>query len=280
MNGYRSDRSAGREGRKSCPFLLSALTGSALVLGAAAPSMAQSIDSHLPFRLGEVLEYQVESSRFGEIGTARMTVGGPVEVRGRSVLVLSMQTEGRVTFLRFEDTAHSWFDPGTMASLRFVKIERHPLARRNESVEMFPAIGRWEEAGGEGGPLGNAEPLDELSFIYFLRALDLDAGDVHSLNRHFDPKRNPVHVQVLGRDTLTVPAGVFPVVIVEMRVRDDRRFDRGEGGTIRLFLSDDARRVPVRIESSAPFVGAIVMDLRSASPPPLGGDPRRSAANR
>jgi hypothetical protein len=46
-----------------------------------------------------------------------------------------------------------------------------------------------------------------------------------------------------------------------MRVRDPRRY-RGEG-VIRVNLSDDACRIPVRIESRMPVVGAAVMLLAS-----------------
>ena len=53
-----------------------------------------------------------------------------------------------------------------------------------------------------------------------------------------------------------------------MRVRDPRRY-RGEG-VIRIHLSDDAGRVPVRIESRMPVVGTAVMLLRARTVAPPG----------
>jgi hypothetical protein len=73
-------------------------------------------------------------------------------------------------------------------------------------------------------------------------------------------------VRVIGRDTIRTKAGTFPTVIVEMRVKDPRRFN-GEG-VIRLNLSDDANRYPVRIESSVPVLGKTVLTLESYTPAP------------
>jgi hypothetical protein len=48
---------------------------------------------------------------------------------------------------------------------------------------------------------------------------------------------------------------------MEMRVHDPRRY-RGEG-IIRVFLSDDSCRLPVRIESSVPDMGSFVLMMDS-----------------
>lgn len=230
----------------------------------------KTASSGLPFEAGEHLEFRVTSSRFGEMGTSRMSVEGPRRVDGRDVLVLSMETRGRVLLVRYRDAARSWLDPERMASVRYEKEERHPLASREETVEIDLGEGRWTGEGGQGGALATEAPLDELSFLYFLRTIPLRAGVEQTFARHFDAERNPVRVRVVGRGLLTVPAGTFRAVEVEMRVRDPRRFEDGGEATIRLHLTDDDRRLPLRIESTAPWVGTVVMTLRSASPPIAG----------
>jgi hypothetical protein len=50
-----------------------------------------------------------------------------------------------------------------------------------------------------------------------------------------------------------------------MRVKDPRRY-RGEG-VIRINLSDDDRRLPVRIQSTMPIVGNAVLTLESYTQP-------------
>jgi hypothetical protein len=54
-------------------------------------------------------------------------------------------------------------------------------------------------------------------------------------------------------------------VLVEMRVKDPRRY-RGEG-VIRIHLSDDRCRLPLRIESRMPVVGTAVLSLESHTHP-------------
>jgi len=144
--------------------------------------------------------------------------------------------------------------------------ERSPLGSRSEDVRMDLADRQWASAGGEGGAIPTAAPLDELSFLFFIRTLPLEAGATYDLNRHFDTRRNPVQVRVLGRQRTTVPAGEFQTVAVEMRVHDPARYKERKQAVIRLYLTDDERRIPVRIESSMPYVGSVTMALQSASP--------------
>lgn len=224
---------------------------------------AQVAPADLPFAVGEELIYRAGSSRFGNLGTGAMRVEGPEEVRGRETYLLRFDFRGRLGPLALEDRTRSWILPREMAALRYRKRERAPLLSGGEEVELFPAEQRWESAGGDGGRTPSDAPLDELSFLYFVRTLPLADGDVYTLNRHFDPGRNPVTVRVLRRERLVVPAGEFPTVVVEMRVQDRRRFHGP--GIIQMHLSDDDSRMPVRIESSFPLIGPVTLLLESGS---------------
>jgi hypothetical protein len=68
-------------------------------------------------------------------------------------------------------------------------------------------------------------------------------------------------VKVLGRESVTVGAGTFDALLVEMRVRDPAHY-RGEG-VIRIHLTDDARRLPLRIESTIPVAGTALLTLEA-----------------
>ena len=102
-------------------------------------------------------------------------------------------------------------------------------------------------------------PLDELSFIYYVRTLPLDSDSILRVVRHYDTERNPVEIRVLRRDSVLTEAGLFHTIVVEMRVKERGHYD-GQG-TIRIHLSDDARRLPVRIESNVPVLGETVLTL-------------------
>ena len=231
-----------------------------------APLRAQAPD--LPFAIGERLEYRLRVAGLGTIGSGAMWVEGPAEVRGHRAWLLRFDMKaGRGPFKASDRTA-SWIDPARMASLRYTKEERHPLSRSSESVELFPETRRWSDARGGTGESSSDAPLDELSFMYFLRTIPLDSDSLLRFDRHFDDARNPTSVRVVGREVLSTEAGEFRTVVLEMRVRDPRRY-RGEG-VIRIHLSDDAARIPVRIESRMPGVGTAVMLLTARTVDPVG----------
>ncbi len=255
----------------------------AVLLGVAADTAAAQLDvvglaaaaprgvgprwdgSQLPFAVGERLAYSVRIAGTGAAGKGEMTVSGPVDLRGVEVLVLKSEMKAGVGPFTGADRTQSWLDVGRMAALRFVKDERRVLSRRRESVDVFPETQRWKSSDGSSGASPSSASLDELSFIYFLRTLPLTADTTFEVSRHFDAGRNPVGLRILARETITTRAGEFATVLVEMRVKDPHNY-RGEG-VIRIHFTDDACRLPVRIESTIPEVGKTVLTLDSATRP-------------
>jgi hypothetical protein len=216
-----------------------------------------------PFATGERLVYAVRVGGVG--GTAEMSVSGPVDLRGTDVLVLRSVMKAGVGPITGSGRTESWLEPERMMVLRFVKRERRMLAKHSETVEVFPETRRWTAADGTSGATPTGDPLDELSFIYFIRTLPLTADTTFEVSRHFDAERNPVGLRILGRETVSTRAGEFATVAIEMRVRDPHNY-RGEG-VIRIHLTDDACRLPVRIESTMPDIGKTVLTLESATRP-------------
>jgi hypothetical protein len=243
---------------------IAVISAGVLALGVG-PLRAQA-PAALPFESGEHLTYQVKVGRLPGTGRGSLRVEGPVEVRGRSVLRLYFDFEARVGPIKAMDHTESWLDVERMAAMRFRKREHHPLSRNDRLVDLFPDERRWETVGGTGGKTASDAPLDELSFVYFMRQLPLHDDSVYSFDRHFEIERNPVTLRVVGRETVKTKAGEFRTIVVEMHVRDQARYRKSGGvGVIRFFLSDDTRRIPVRIESAVPVFGTAVFTLLSAS---------------
>lgn len=229
-----------------------------------AQGMAPVSDSvDLPFFAGERLTYRVRVSRFGGSGKGEMTVDGPVDLRGTATYVLRSNVETRVGPVKAVNRSESWLDVSRMATLRFRKRERSVVYSGSESVELFPERRAWEAADGRAGESETDTPLDELSFIYFLRTIPLVPDSTYRHERHFDPARNPTTVRVLRRETVTTPAGQFATLLIEMRVKDPARY-RGEG-VIRINMTDDHCRLPVRIVSDVPLAGEATLTLVSHS---------------
>jgi hypothetical protein len=237
-----------------------------LALGAVAQLRAQEgaarQDTTLPFAVGEKLVYRANLGKLRGRGRAVMRVEGPEDVRGRSTYRLRFDLEGRVVGLKVEDHTRSWLDMQAVAALRYTKREKSPLSTVTESVEVYPERGQWIGTA-DSGALSTEAPLDELSFMYFLRTLPLADGDEYTFERHYDQSRNPTRVRVVGRETIRVPAGEYATVLVEMYVKDRRRYD-GEG-VVRINLTDDDRRIPVRIASRMRGAGSTVLSLESVA---------------
>jgi hypothetical protein len=239
-----------------CPAVLAIIGASATIAAAQSP---------LPFAIGERFTYRVSVSNLGNVGHGSMWIEGPVQVRGVSTWLLRFDFAAGMGPMKAVDKTSSWLDPERMASQRYSKHEKHVLAKHDERVEMFPADRRWASESGENGVSPTSMPLDELSFMYFIRTLPLEPDSTYRFSRHFDSARSPTSVRVVRRELIVTPAGKFQTVLVEMRVKDPRRY-RGEG-IIRINLSDDAMRIPVRIESAMPVVGTAVMTLESYTNP-------------
>jgi hypothetical protein len=231
-----------------------------LVLAAAAPAAARQA---APFAPGEELIFRASISPFGRVGTAVMRISGPETLRGEALHLMSFDFDGRFGPARLEDRTRSWIDLRTLAAHRYTKVERSPFASHREEVDIFPAEGRWLADDGTVGSVPTRAPLDELSFLYYVRTLPLEVGAEHVVQRHFDAARNPVRIRVVRQERIRVPAGEFETMLVEMRVSDPRRFRSDV--VIRINVSDDVARLPVRIASSIPGAATVTFALEAGS---------------
>jgi hypothetical protein len=215
----------------------------------------------LPFGVGERLTYDVSIEKGGNVGEGRMWIEGPEDIRGTSTYRLRFDSRVRVVLFRGVSSSSSWFDPVTKSSLRYLKHERNLLTHDDVAVEMYPGQKRWTSADGNGGTSPDESPLDELSFIYFIRTLPLTPDATYQFDRHFDAARNPVVIRVVRPEVIPTPLGELKTILVEMRVRDPKHY-KGDG-VIRFNFTADACRIPARIESTMPVIGKAILTLKS-----------------
>lgn len=212
-------------------------------------------------RVGEVLTYRVNSSRFGDIGTAVMRVDID-SARGQSAYRLSFTFKGKVLLFKVSDETQSWVDTATLSSLRYSKRERTPLGDRDEVAEIHASAGVWADKRGVQHPIAHASPLDELAFIYYVRGLPV-AFDKTEVTRHFDQARNPVVFERLRTETITALGGELHATVIEMRVPDARQ--KKGVSTLRFYIGNDDDRLPLRIDSAMPMGGTMTLTLESVS---------------
>jgi hypothetical protein len=190
-----------------------------------------------------------------------MSVEGPVDVRGTPTYLLRSQTRAGMGPFKGSQLMESWLDPVMVRSLRFHEHERRFFRSRNVVTEISPNDRSWADDGGASGESITSASLDELSFIYYLRTLPAGKDTLYEFSSHFDATRNPVTVRESSGGVVQTSSRAYVTTLMEMHVHDPRRY-RGDG-IIRVFLSDDSCRLPVRIESSVPGMGSFVLTMDS-----------------
>lgn len=218
------------------------------------------------FPVGETLIYDAKFG-FITLGKGLMHVAGVDTIRGVPTLHVVFRLKGGAMFYRLDDRMDSWFGLDDFASHRFIQDFHEGGNHRYTRYEILPDSGFYREfssAADTARPDTTAStspaPLDDTAFFYFARASDLTVGERYSYDRYFRPDRNPVILEVVGRDTLDVPAGRFPTIVL-------RPIIKGRGilaatQNPRLWLSDDERRIVVQMKSTFGGIGTITLVLR------------------
>ena len=221
----------------------------------------------IPFGVGERSTYDV---RFGplRVGSGSMEVVGTEQVRGRDALHTVFRVKGGTFFYKVDDRFESWMDSRTLASLRFVQDQQEGRKDREKHYEIFPERAMYMEKGKPEQPSVH-QPLDDGSFIYFVRTVPLAVGQTYEFNRYFRPDRNPVRIRVLRKERITGPAGTFNAIVVQPSIKAKGIFS--ENGQAQIWFSDDANRVMLQMKSNLSF-GSLNLYLTKHRPRP-GGAP-------
>ena len=224
--------------------------------GAGAQASSQSAAT-LPFRNGEYHEYDL---KFGaiQVGSGSLSVSGPDSLRGREVMKLRYEIRGGIPLFRVHDTMESWFDPIQMLSLRFTQDLNEGPKHYNRFFDFYPDEQIVLERG-KPRAATVSQPLDDAAFIFYVRTLKLEVGQTLTFNRYFRPSANPVTIQVLRKESITVPAGTFSCIVVRPIIRTSGIFS--EGGQAELWFSDDPAHTLVQMKAKLSF-GSLSLYLR------------------
>ena len=208
--------------------------------------------------VGERLEYEVKLGVF-KVGRASMEVMGIEEVRGRQTWHTRFQVTGGTLFFRVNDVLESWIDMETFSSLRFRQRLSEGSRDRFYEYEIFPERATFVEKGKEERP-SVERPLDDGSFLYFLRTVPLELGATYEFPRYFIPDRNPVRLDVVARDTIDVPAGRFDALVIRPVIKAKGVFSKD--GRAQIWISNDDDHVLLQMTSHLKF-GSLSLHLKS-----------------
>ncbi len=100
--------------------------------------------------------------------------------------------------------------------------------------------------------------FDAISSFYYLRTLPLEVGKSVYVTIFDSKKVWNVEVQVLRKERIEVPAGVFNTIVVKPLMKSEGIFFRK--GDIHIWLTDDRKRIPVLLKTKVK-VGSIDASL-------------------
>jgi hypothetical protein len=227
---------------------------------ASVASGANTQQLKIPFKVGERADYDV---KFGSlrVGSAYMEVVGVENIRNRSAWHTMFRVQGGTFFYKVDDIFESWIDQATFSSLRFHSELDEGPNERSRRFEIYPEKGTYLETTKKGAVEQKSvnDPLDDGSFLFFVRSVPLEVGKTYEFNRYFRPDRNPVTIKVLRKETIQVPAGKFQCIVVQPIIKTKGIFS--ENGRAEVWLSDDSRRIVVQLKSKLSF-GSINLYLK------------------
>jgi hypothetical protein len=245
--------------------MISGLVSAIVVKTALTTLLVQSSQAPaVPFGVGERFTYEVKLGPF-KAGRGSMEVMSIDTVRGRAAWHTVFRVKGGVLGYKADNTMESWIDTATMASLRFTQDFEQTGSDRKRHYEIFPDRAVYQEGEKPEQP-SVADPLDDASFIYFIRTVPLEIGRTYTFERYFRPDRNPVRIKVLRREAKKVPAGTYQTIVVQPIIKSKGIFS--ENSKAEIWFSEDANRIMVAMKADLP-VGSLNLFLTSARPPTL-----------
>lgn len=235
----------------------------------ASESSAAPENTGVAYGSGERLVYKL--SYLGvPAGSAVMEVLEKTYVRGRSVYpVLSTVESNKFVsvFYPVKDRIETFIDVEDGYS-HGIRIDQHQgRKRRNKVIDFDQVRHRATQFKNNKVETFRIPPRvqDSLSSLYYFRnQATFEVGkstfiDVHESNKNWE-----LEIKVLGKEEITTPLGTFKTFRVKAYVRYEGLFmDKGD---VTLWLTDDARHIPVLIKTKIK-IGSITAVLESSESP-------------
>lgn len=219
------------------------------------------------FGPGEHLEYRVH---YGFLNAAEATVDvSPTLYKVNERPCYRVNVDGRtvgafdlVTHIR--DTWRSYIDTSAILPQKFYTSLQENSYRKEENITFDHAANTVKaEERTERDVFKVPENVHDLiSGYYFLRTIDfnkLSNGQVIEVPAFYDDAVYNMKVRYRGKSVVKTKHGKINVIRLNPVLPKNKLFKEEE--SIRIFVSDDANKVPVKVEVDL-FVGSMVMDLK------------------
>ncbi len=220
--------------------------------------------AELPYRPGERLTYNISWSNLLSAGAATMGVDRERTPEGREILrfTSTARSIGMLdTFYRVDDRVWSLVDAGTLEPISYNLDQRHGKRKKKREI-TFDHEGRkalYVKDGHRDRAEIPKDVQDPLSSLYYLRSRGAFTTDGPAVVQvHESGKNWSVEVHYLGKERIETPAGSFDTIKLKTYPTYEGVFMHK--GEIFIWMTDDARRVPVLMKSTI-TIGSIVATL-------------------
>jgi hypothetical protein len=227
------------------------------------------VERAVPFRVGETLTYDVSWSSYLTAGTAVATV--KEKKPSFSSTAYYIVAEGRPTplvsklytlYYKLDTLLDSYTLLPQRGSVYSEEGRRHRLRTTRFDRAAKRAFFEYQTATTVKSDFA-VSPLaqDALSSLYVLRAIPFKAGDHMTMPVCDNGINYKLLVDVNAPERVKTPTGEVSAWKVRPMLFDDK--NRPVGRNIAIWLSDDAQRLPVKLQAELP-VGMFTLVLREA----------------
>jgi len=235
--------------------------------GKAAPAPKARTERAVPFAVGETLTYDVSWSSYVTAGTATATVKEKKPSFNSTAYYIV--AEGRPTplvgklyslYYKMDTLLDSYTLLPQRGSVYSEEGKRHRF-----KVSQFDHTARkvfFEyESTGKVTDTFAVPPFtqDALSALYVLRAVPLKSGDRITMPVTDNGTNYKVQVDIAPPESIKTPYAQAPAWKLKLTIADTA--GKSQGRNIALWLSDDARRLPMKLQAVA-AVGSFDLSLR------------------
>ena len=231
---------------------------------ASLPVRAVTAPAAVRFPVGERLRYQAKYGPFS-VGMATMEVAGLDTVDGVETVHFIFRIEGGALWYHLNQTMESWVGRADFRSRRFRQDTDERGRVWHRYYDIFPDSGFYREEGRDTTFATVPDPLDDAAFLYWIRTVPLEQGKRYEYRRYFRPDRNPVIVQVVGHERVSVAGKKWNAIVVRPMIPNGRGIF-AEKADARMWLSDDDRRIMLALQSNFSF-GQVTLKLKEYSAP-------------
>ncbi|HEU5262115.1 MAG TPA: DUF3108 domain-containing protein [Gemmatimonadales bacterium] len=229
-----------------------------------APPPIGAVFPVVPFNVGERLVYQAKYGLFN-VGTATMQVAGIDSIRGVETMHFVFHIEGGALWYHLDQKLESWVGRHDFHSRRFWNQTEEKGKTWQRQFDIYPDSGFYREASRDTILPTVPDPLDDAAFLYWIRTVPLEMGKKYEYRRYFRPERNPVIVEVLKRERVSVAGRKWKAIVIRPKIpRGGGIF--AEKADARMWLSDDSLRIMLALQSNFSF-GQVTLKLKEYSDP-------------